>query len=244
VIRCRRKEEIALHMTAPGWTRWTSHDIRLVVATVVLLFCPALASAQQPTLRFRFIGNEAFAITDGVSTIVTDFPYQSGYSGYMTYRWEDAARTAGPTTCRDHFDAALAARLGCRVAGPPPVLAQVPADTRISLDVPATIGGARITAFVTPHGAERSHYSFLVEWHGTRMYFPGDTDDAATFLAQGPLDIAFVTTWLWQAVERRRAHIVAHRIVFYHHQAGEALPSCPGCVAVDQNREFTWPPGR
>ena len=37
------------------------------------------------SLEFRFIGNEAVAMSDGRQTIVTDFPYQSGYSGYMTF---------------------------------------------------------------------------------------------------------------------------------------------------------------
>ncbi|MGH9749174.1 MAG: hypothetical protein ACRD5D_07975 [Candidatus Polarisedimenticolia bacterium] len=36
-------------------------------------------------LELRFIGNQAFEITDGQLTLLTDVPYQSGYSGYMTY---------------------------------------------------------------------------------------------------------------------------------------------------------------
>lgn len=218
-----------------------------VAALVVLLYAQALG-AQSTSLRFRFIGNEAFAITDGTSSIVTDFPYESGYSGYMTYRWEDAARTTGDTVClithghRDHFDAPLAEKLGCRVAGPQQVLARVPEGQRIPVSSPFAAGAARVTAFETPHMPARgAHYSYLVEWKGVRMFFVGDTEDTSALLAQKDLDIAFVTPWLWHRVQQGRGTISARRIVFYHHEAGEALPPCVGCVSYDQNQEFSWP---
>ena len=40
--------------------------------------------SHQPELNARFIANMAVEITDGTVTIVSDFPYQSGYGGYMT----------------------------------------------------------------------------------------------------------------------------------------------------------------
>lgn len=129
--------------------------MRTVLLAALLSLQSLQLGAQAPSLRFRFIGNEAFAITDGKSTIVTDFPYESGYSGYMTYRWEDAALTTGEVTClithghRDHFDAVLTEKLGCRVAGPEPVLARVPRERRVSVASPFTAGAARVTSFET-----------------------------------------------------------------------------------------------
>jgi hypothetical protein len=38
-----------------------------------------------PHIEARFIGNMAFAIADGQTTLFTDFPYESGYSVYMEY---------------------------------------------------------------------------------------------------------------------------------------------------------------
>jgi hypothetical protein len=46
-----------------------------------LFLLPALLGglvAQTPSLEARFVGNMAFAISDGSTTVMTDFPYQSG----------------------------------------------------------------------------------------------------------------------------------------------------------------------
>ena len=46
---------------------------------------PPLRPPDPPRLTARFIGNMAFAITDGKTTLYTDFPYESGAFGYMSY---------------------------------------------------------------------------------------------------------------------------------------------------------------
>jgi hypothetical protein len=45
-----------------------------------------LAWAQRPVLEARFIGNMAFAISDGSVTVMTDFPDQPGYADSMITR--------------------------------------------------------------------------------------------------------------------------------------------------------------
>jgi hypothetical protein len=57
---------------------------RLAIAGVTLVL-HAGPSTQRPALDARFIGNMAVAVTDGTTTLMSDFPYQSGYSRYMTY---------------------------------------------------------------------------------------------------------------------------------------------------------------
>ena len=53
---------------------------------------PAVLLAETGKLSARFIGNAAFEITDGEFTLLTDFPYQSGAFGYMTYDPAEVAR--------------------------------------------------------------------------------------------------------------------------------------------------------
>jgi L-ascorbate metabolism protein UlaG (beta-lactamase superfamily) len=82
--------------------------------TLLACWCSAavLASSQRPVLEARFIGNMAFTITDGRVTVMTDFPYQSGYSGYKTYDPAEIRSTTPSTlvliTHRhpDHWDRA------------------------------------------------------------------------------------------------------------------------------------------
>lgn len=224
------------------------------MSPTVLLFAILTSSlavvAQEPrnSLRATFIGNESLALTDGKTTIVTDFPYESGYSQYMTYRWEDV-KTTGDVTClithghRDHFDASLAAKLGCRVAGPADVLEQVPAEKRVPDAKPLLIGAARVTPFVTPHIQNRplGHYSYLVEWSGVRLFFVGDTEDPEALTSQKALDVAFVSPWLYRIAMRRGLTIGAKRIIFYHQASGEALPACDRCGVLRQNESIALP---
>lgn len=48
-------------------------------ATFFLLAATAAAPAGE--LKFTFIGNMAFHVTDGKTTLVSDFPYRSGAFG-------------------------------------------------------------------------------------------------------------------------------------------------------------------
>ncbi|MCI0415294.1 hypothetical protein L0222_21180, partial [bacterium] len=52
-----------------------------------LIVFSGLVGAEE--LEFRFIGNMAFAISDGKVTLYTDFPYESGAFGYMKYDLKD-----------------------------------------------------------------------------------------------------------------------------------------------------------
>jgi L-ascorbate metabolism protein UlaG (beta-lactamase superfamily) len=97
------------------------------IPPIVLLltsFLPALTRpAESESLRFRFIGNEAFEITDGETTLLTDFPYRSGSFGYMTYGSAEL-RPRENAVCLvthrhlDHFDPDLVAGIGCTLVGP------------------------------------------------------------------------------------------------------------------------------
>ena len=59
---------------------------------LLALLLTGAAAAQSVTreggpgaLTATFIGNEAWHITDGEYAVMTDFPYESGYSRYMTW---------------------------------------------------------------------------------------------------------------------------------------------------------------
>ena len=195
-------------------------------------------SPQQPVeLRARFIGNMSFAITDGTTTVMSDFPYQSGYSSYMTY---PASEIQSPTTetislithrHADHWEASLFQRTNWKVVAPVDVVLSVPVDRR--LDPKSLKGPLRIEPLETPH-AGIGHNSYVVTWHGRRLYFTGDTDDVTALLATKQLDVAFVSPWLYKQAAGR---IDAKRIVIYHHTAKEQVPGCTGTCTVPKQGE-------
>lgn len=197
-----------------------------------------LPSEGAEELRVRFIGNMAFAITDGTTTVMTDFPYRSGFTGYMTYDASEI-RAETPTTIAlithrhpDHWDSALFQRTNWQVIGPSDVTGGLPADRR--LDPAAAPGGIRVDVIATPHGGI-GHQSYLLTWLGRRLFFTGDTESLDVLTAARNLDAAFVSPWLFAMALDRKLAIDAKRIVIYHHQAGETVPGCAGrCVVPRQ----------
>jgi L-ascorbate metabolism protein UlaG (beta-lactamase superfamily) len=203
---------------------------------VILFICivGGWHAAPQPSgPEARFIGNMSVALTDAGYTLITDFPYESGYSGYMTY---DAAeiRSRTPATLalithghRDHWDKELFSKTNWKVAAPTDVTGTVGADRVLPLTPgqPAAFGPFTIEAFTTPH-ARIGHQSYVVTWRGKRLYFSGDTESPDSLVAAGNVDVAFVSPWLYRAMVSRGRRIEARRVVIYHHQPGERVEAC------------------
>ncbi len=215
---------------------------------VLPILLAALAWLPQPApLEARFIGNMAIAISDGAVTVMTDFPYQSGYSRYMTYP-ADEIRSATPSTLSlithrhlDHWDPALSDKTGWNVAGPLDVIANVPASRVLPLARGATFGTVQIEPIETPH-ASIGHYSYVLTWHGRRLYFSGDTESVDHLGTLKNLDVAFISPWLYRSALKRNQRIDARRIVIYHHEAGESVPECrTNCVVPRQGDTIQIP---
>lgn len=212
-----------------------------ILAALALTTALAPAAAQpRPALEARFLGNMAFAISDGVTTLMSDFPYQSGYSRYMTYDpaliRSTTASTLALITHRhgDHWEPALFSATNWKVAGPADVTAAVDPSRVVPLAGGATFGAIQIEAIETPH-ASIGHYSYIVTWHGRRLYFSGDTESPDSLLSARNLDVAFVSPWQYRAALRSGKPIDARRIVIYHHEAGQRVAECgDGCTLPRQ----------
>jgi L-ascorbate metabolism protein UlaG (beta-lactamase superfamily) len=217
--------------------------MRVTLTSVAAL----IALVQPPTLAARFIGNMAVAVSDGAATVITDFPYQSGYSGYMTYSAEEI-RSSTPATLAlithrhaDHWDRGLFEKTGWSVAGPGDVVSGLPAGRVVSVSPRGTFGAVQIEPLETPH-AGIGHYSYVVTWHGKRLYFSGDTESPDHLVALRNLDVAFVSPWLYRSAIRRAGRIDARRVVIYHHTAGEAVPDCrEGCILPEPGETIRIP---
>jgi hypothetical protein len=224
--------------------------IAALVAATALLVVAAFVRAdgggtKAIPLMATFIGNMAFAITDGTTTIYTDFPYESGYSGYMTYDFAGVPKVQGALCLvthghRDHFDAPLFSGMDAVLIAPPDVEARVPKERTIPFAPKMRYRDVAIEAFSTPHAAI-GHASYLVTWHGLRLYFTGDTDDVDQLLAMKDLDVAFVSPWLIEKVAERKGRIGARQIVCYHHQTGEKVPALQNRVVPAQGETLALP---
>jgi L-ascorbate metabolism protein UlaG (beta-lactamase superfamily) len=213
-----------------------------ISATVMIL--AAITLRGQPELSARFIGNMAWAITDGSLTLMSDFPYDSGVvDGYMTYDAPSELRSATAHTLSlithrhaDHWSPTLFARTDWRIVAPPDATAGVPRERVVPVSRRFPYGPLRIDTFDTPH-AGIGHYSYVVTWHGRRLYFSGDTEDAAHLIALRDLDVAFVSPWLHRSVSKAGARIDAKRVIIYHHAPREQVPDCSATCYVPRQGE-------
>ena len=118
------------------------------------------------------------------------------------------------------------AKTDWKVAGPDDVVAGAPAHRVMPLGETTSFETLRIERLRTPH-ANVGHHSYVVNWHGRRMYFSGDTEATDSLMASKNLDVAFISPWIFRAVVKAGLTPDAKRIVIYHHAASERVPECP-----------------
>jgi hypothetical protein len=202
-----------------------------------LAVCLALSlgaiPADRQTLTVTMIAHAAVHITDGKGAVLVDFPYDPG-TVFAPWSPEGVPRGPKPLCIithghPDHFDPEMAPKFCGAILGPKD-LAATGKVRRIELQPVVNWNGVSINAFTTPHDPEREHYSYLLEWHGVRLYFTGDTDNLDSLLAAHDLDAAFVTPSLLIALKRQGAHLDARQIISYHHHAGDPVPDFQGRI--------------
>lgn len=216
---------------------------KIIQFFLILLFSgPAVADE----LEFQFIGNMAFSISDGKITLYSDFPYESGAFGYMKYDLQDVKISKNGVCLithshRDHWASELFQPLNLKLIGPPDVLKGVDPSRVIPFAKEIQYDGIRIEPFSTPHGRNMTHYSYLVIWHGVRMYFTGDTDEVETLLSMKDLDAAFISPWLAQVLLEKKQSVDANKIFMYHHADGEKVVSLQKSILPKQGEVFHIP---
>jgi len=211
----------------------------------------AVIASVPDTLRIRFIGNAAFELADGSTTLLMDFPYESGLFGLNTYDLADVTPT-GPVVSvithghADHFDRELFLQQGWKIVGPDEVSIHLPRERVIPLADTVSVGSFRIVRYETPHAdmelADMEHYAYLVLWGRRRLYFSGDTDDPSNVLAMSDLDLAFVTPWLSCAVAAVGGQIQSEGVILHHHFEGMDERVCLEPTILSQGEVLTLEP--
>ena len=214
--------------------------MRVIAVLVFLTMATAVGAGE--SLSVRFIGNEAFEISDGETTLLTDFPYLSGAYGYMSYDDEEL-RPRENALCLfthrhgDHFAPEKLEKIGCTVAGPEEVTGKVKTVPVLELGDELEFGGIVIRPVRSPHG-DVEHYSYIVKWHGVKMFFAGDTTDAAVIGYQGRIDVLFISPWIMRNMTRARIPMGTKKTVIYHHRDGEKVEDCDECHVPEQGGTF------
>lgn len=222
---------------------------RTMIRLSIVLLTLAAGSARAGELTITFIGNEGMHITDGAQTLLVDFPYKSGAFGYMEYEMVDVPESPDALHLITHFHAdhwvkglfeELAAESELHIIAPPGILASL--DHSGEIDI---ISGAErwykqihVLAVTTAHRLSPEHFSYLVTWHGLRLYFVGDTENPSEILRRKDIDVMFVTPWLVRTMARQGLSLAAKQLILYHHKTGEKVPEFGNLLRLDQGESF------
>lgn len=191
----------------------------LVVLCFLMIFNGVL-QAQESEIKIRFIGNCGLYMTDGVTNIYIDFPYKSGAHHYMEYDLAELDSVkSNPLFIythkhSDHFSGRLVRRLARRLDGE----IYSPWSKKNLLKLNEQIQDFKIEIFKTKHRFSINHCSYLITWHGKRIYLSGDTESADTIAMQHDLDWAFVPVWLVSDAIRKEIKLkdISQMIAIYH----------------------------
>jgi hypothetical protein len=80
----------------------------------------------------------------------------------------------------------------------------------------SAIDDFNIKVFKTKHRFTFKHYSYLITWHGKRIFFSGDTESAETIASFKEINWAFVPTWMISDAIKNKLKIDAEKIGVYH----------------------------
>ena len=217
---------------------------RSILCLAILILLTGAAGAAELTVTY--IGNMAFHITDGETTLLSDFPYKSGAHGYMEYDIDDVPPIENGLSLvthahADHWNKDQFEKMDLSVLGPSSVTDKVDPEKVIPFDAdePMTFRGIEVQAIEMPHGPPKQHYSYLVTWHDLRLYFTGDTETPADILQREDIDIMFITPWLIRTIERQDLTLDTKVLVVYHQKIGEEFPPFQDYKRMKEGESFS-----
>lgn len=187
----------------------------------LLFFCFSLLPvyAQQGNICIKFIGNCGLYLSDGQLNLYVDFPYRSGAFNYMKYGKTELDSIKSNAlfifTHRhpDHYSGQLLKKQTGQVLGP----WKVPKGKRADLNqLKDSFPYFSVQAFRTKHRFASRHSSYLLSWHGKRIFLSGDTERAETIAGLKDIDIAFVPYWILLDAREKNMQTDVKKFFVYH----------------------------
>ncbi len=181
---------------------------------IIFIFSAQLAFSQSSEIKIRFIGNCGLYMTDGSLNLYVDFPYKSGAHHYMEYDKSEIDNISeNPIFLfthkhSDHYSKKLLKKKDGKVFGPWNI-------TELE-KFTETVSDFSIEAFETKHRFSFNHYSYLITWHGKKIYFSGDTENADTIGKVQGMDWAFVPAWIFSDATEKNMKIDTEMFALYH----------------------------
>jgi len=193
-------------------------NLQLSRIVLFLLILSKVGYAQTKAIEIKFLGNCGIHMTDGDLNVYVDFPYKSGAYGYMTYD-KSVLDSITPNAIfifthkhADHYSGKLVRK----VRKGEHSKKFTPWRSGKLEKYSQTIPDFDIQALKTKHRFTLKHNSYLITWHGKKIYLSGDTEHANIIGGVKGIDWAFIPYWVLKDAKRNNIKIDATKIVLYH----------------------------
>ncbi len=191
---------------------------KVILFTIALLTISNFGFSQSNEIKIKFIGNCGLYLTDGKSNLYVDFPYKSGAYNYMKYNLTEIENIKENSiflfTHRhaDHYSKKLLKQVKNRLGGK----SFGNWNTNKFGKLNSSFTDFTIEPFKTKHRFAFKHYSYLITWHGKKIFLSGDTESAETITNVKNINWAFVPTWIILDAKDKNLTIDADKIGVYH----------------------------
>src|SRR5690606_21929236 len=158
---------------------------REIILTFSLCLIATFGFTQSKEIQIEFLGNCGLYLTDGTTNIYTDFPYKSGAHGYMEFDESELDSIKDNSIFifthkhSDHYSKKNLKKVIKEKGGTKYGVSNISELEELN----NTLNDFEIKAFKTKHkvfGINFRHYSYLITWHGKKIYLSGDTTNPKT----------------------------------------------------------------
>jgi len=189
-----------------------------ILSILVLTLFSNIGFSQLNSIEIEFIGNCGLYMTDGKNNIYVDFPYKSGAYNYMEFDKSELDSIKQNSIFifthkhADHFSGKNMRDVLKEKGG----IKFTPWKSKKLIKYVEKIPELDIEIFKTKHKFSLKHVSYLITWHGKRIYLSGDTTDPETIGGLENIDWAFLPYWILNKAYKQEIEIDAKMFGVYH----------------------------
>jgi L-ascorbate metabolism protein UlaG (beta-lactamase superfamily) len=197
---------------------YTNGKVKFTLIISLLILISNLGFSQTNEIKIKFIGNCGLHLTDGELNIYVDFPYKSGAFNYMEFDKAELDSIKENSIFifthkhPDHYSIKEMRKTLRKKKGKKYGKWNLKKLEQFC----NTISDFNVKAIETEHSLSFKHYSYLITWHGKRIYFYGDTETADTALTVKNLDWAFVPYWTALEMNKNKVEMDTKMLGVYH----------------------------
>ncbi|MFK8039282.1 MAG: MBL fold metallo-hydrolase [Crocinitomicaceae bacterium] len=192
--------------------------MRFILIVTIVMLISNFGFSQSSEIKIKFIGNCGLYLTDGELNVYVDFPYKSGAFNYMEFDKSELDSVKENSIFifthkhPDHYSIKEMRKILRKKKGMKYGKWNLKKLDQLNSSIP----NFSVEAIETEHSLSFKHYSYLITWHGKRIYFYGDTEKADKALTIKNLDWAFVPYWTAVEMNKKKVKMDTTMLGVYH----------------------------